>query len=373
MDHLQKAFLSVGSNSGDRSLFIQQSLSALEQYSIEITAVSSLYESPSWGFESTPFLNACLCVKTELSPKELLRVLLAIESKFGRLRSKGQGYQDRTLDLDILFYENQIIETPDLTIPHPRMTNRNFVLLPMTEIAAHFIHPVLDKDMETLLRQSTDSAHLSVLDFNLWLPPIFKQFPYIVIEGNIGAGKTTLTQHVSDTYQVTPLYESFTKNPHLEAFYQNPEVAALAVETFFLEDRFETGKTFWKENIQNPVIADYSIYKSMIFAEQNLSSQNLVAYKKRFDEINKATVVPDLMIYLHQPIKHLLANIKKRGRSFEVNIEEEYLQKITSGYLHFLKQSHPFPILEIDATAFDFKTDGQAFQQLLRKINAVGT
>lgn len=373
MNELKKSYLSLGSNQGNRIEFLQKALSELEQYPIYINALSSIYETPAWGFESTPFLNACLEISTALMPHELLTILLKIESTLGRERNEKAGYQARTIDLDILFYENTVIKTPNLSIPHPRLEQRNFVLIPLAELAPDFIHPLLGKRIVDLIASSSDTSELSPMDFNLWSPPIFKRFPYIVIEGNIGAGKTTLTQQVSETYQVKPLYEAFSKNPHLQDFYKNPEAAALAVETFFLEDRFKTGNSFWKKNTQQRVVADYSIYKSLIFAEQNLSPQNLSAYKMRFKEIVNASVVPDLMVYLHQPIPKLLENIQKRGRTYEQNIRQEYLQKITAAYLNFLKQSHPFPILEIDATTFDFITDINAFQKLLRTINAVGT
>lgn len=371
MNDFKEAYLSIGSNIGNRIAFLQQAEATLERYPIQITALSSIYESPAWGFESTPFLNACLKVSTELNPRELLDVLLNIEVEMGRERKQKQGYQERRIDLDILFYDNAIICEPDLEIPHPRLELRNFVLVPLAEIAPELVHPVLKKRISELVDSSTDTSQLTPLDFNLWSPPIFEKFPYIVIEGNIGAGKTTLTERLADHYQVPPLYEAFAKNPHLEDFYQNPEAEALAVETFFLEDRYQSAIDFWKRNKQQPAVADYSIYKSLIFAEQNLSTQNLIAYKMRFQEIIRGGVAPDLMLYLRQPIPKLLENIRQRGRTFEQKISPKYLQKIADGYLNFLKQTPPFPILEIDAASFDFRSDTLAFQKLLRKINAV--
>lgn len=372
MQQSNYTFISLGTNRGNRNLNLHRALLALEASGLVITALSPIYETPSWGFKSDSFYNACLAAKTTANPFELMEMLLAIEADMGRTRKPHSGYRDRVIDLDILFYNDSVIASPTLTIPHPQLHERNFVLTPLAAIAPELVHPLLQKKIIELSIASPDTSIVKALDFDLWNPPVFDHFPYIVIEGNIGAGKTTLTEQMASYYQVTPLFEAFGKNPHLKAFYEDPESAALAVETFFLEDRLQTGIDFWKTHNGKAVVADYSLYKSMIFATQNLSAKKREAYRKQFEAAVKRLPQPDLMVFLHQPIPKLLHNIEARGRSFEQNITASYLEKITEGYRNFLKQNWPFPMLEVDATSFDFKNSLNDFQRLMRKISIVG-
>eukprot|EP01093_Parvamoeba_rugata_P013164 TRINITY_DN3994_c0_g2_i1.p1 TRINITY_DN3994_c0_g2~~TRINITY_DN3994_c0_g2_i1.p1 ORF type:complete len:136 (-),score=22.29 TRINITY_DN3994_c0_g2_i1:5-412(-) len=124
------AFLSIGSNLGDRLLLLQKAIFEIGKVAGEIRQVSAIYETPSWGFEGEDFFNACLELQTLLSPEDLLSQLLTIETNFGRERKDGDGYQSRTLDIDIIYYEKEIIDTENLTVPHPKMQERKFILKP---------------------------------------------------------------------------------------------------------------------------------------------------------------------------------------------------------------------------------------------------
>lgn len=159
------AYLLSGSNQGNRSKNLQKAVSYLDDLAGEVSKCSPVFESPAWGFDHpTPFLNQALELKTSLSPDELLKSILQIEEKCGRLRAEGGGYEARTLDIDILFFDDLVIDTAELTIPHPRLHLRRFALLPLSLIAGELIHPTLDKPISELLMACPDTAHVSQIE-----------------------------------------------------------------------------------------------------------------------------------------------------------------------------------------------------------------
>ncbi|RLD76293.1 MAG: 2-amino-4-hydroxy-6-hydroxymethyldihydropteridine diphosphokinase [Bacteroidetes bacterium] len=153
------AYLLSGSNLGDRAGNLQSAITYIGKLAGEIVECSSVFESSSWGFDHpTPFLNQTLKVKTSLEPHELLKTLLKIEDKCGRVRRNIEEYESRTLDIDILFYDDLVIEDPDLTIPHPLLHLRRFTLLPLSTIAAGLVHPILHKSVKELLDACPDDS-----------------------------------------------------------------------------------------------------------------------------------------------------------------------------------------------------------------------
>lgn len=148
---MAKIYLGLGSNLGDRKKLITDATMICGSIIGNLVCLSSLYETEPWGFTSkNKFLNAVILIETEHSPELCLQMVNAIEREMGRVRS-GEGYHDRPIDIDILFYDDQVIDTPSLKVPHPLMPERDFVLRPMAEIAPDFVHPQLKKTMQTLL------------------------------------------------------------------------------------------------------------------------------------------------------------------------------------------------------------------------------
>jgi len=159
-----ETYLSLGSNLGDREGYLQYACGMIDKRIGVIMDKSSVYESSPWGFTSDNFFyNQVLCVSCNVEADELLHLVQQIEREAGRERLLA-GYADRTLDIDILFYGDRVVTMPGLTIPHPHMTERRFVLEPLCELAPDFIHPVLKLPLHRLLEQCKDS--LSVRKLN---------------------------------------------------------------------------------------------------------------------------------------------------------------------------------------------------------------
>ncbi len=154
--------IALGSNVGNRFELLQNALHKIYLEIGEVLQVSQIYETPAWGFEGNAFLNACIAVSTRFSAEEILRKLLKIEADAGRVRSDAKNYQNRSLDLDILLFEDEILETTDLIVPHPAMQNRKFVLLPLADIAAKENHPVFKISIEKLLKRVEDNSEKSL-------------------------------------------------------------------------------------------------------------------------------------------------------------------------------------------------------------------
>jgi deoxyadenosine/deoxycytidine kinase len=181
------------------------------------------------------------------------------------------------------------------------------------------------------------------------------KYSFITIEGNIGAGKTTLANILSKHFNARLILEEFADNPFLPKFYQNPDQYAFPLELFFMAERYKQLKELLHSNdlFQNSTVSDYLFTKCLLFAKVNLPDEEFRLYQKLFDIINPQIIQPDLLIYLHSPVSKLQENIKKRNRSFEQEISNDYLFTLQETYTQYIKQ-HNIKTLFIDASNADF-------------------
>ena len=181
------------------------------------------------------------------------------------------------------------------------------------------------------------------------------KYNFITIEGNIGAGKTTLSRLLSRHYNARLILEEFAENPFLPKFYESPEQYAFPLELFFMAERYKQLKDLLQTNdlFQQLTISDYLFTKCLLFAKVNLPEEEFRLYQKLFDIINPQIVQPQLLIYLHTPVEKLQKNIKKRNRSYEQNIPDDYLFSLQETYTQYIKQ-HNITTLFIDASNADF-------------------
>ena len=155
---MKPVFLGIGTNLGEREENLRKAIKLIEEHIGSITEESSVYETEPWGFQSeTSFFNMVIKIETNLTPSGLLGRILMIEAMMGRLR-EGQGYKSRIIDIDILFFGSRIFENKILKIPHPRIQERRFVLVPLSEIAADLLHPVFKKSIKELLQECKDKS-----------------------------------------------------------------------------------------------------------------------------------------------------------------------------------------------------------------------
>src|SRR5689334_18756748 len=181
------------------------------------------------------------------------------------------------------------------------------------------------------------------------------QYHYIAIEGNIGAGKTTLAHLLAKKLNARLILEQFADNPFLPKFYENPKQNAFPLELFFMAERYKQLKDMMNKTdlFQSITVSDYVFTKCLLFAKINLSEDEFRLYQKLFDIMSQQLVFPDIMIYLHSPVQKLQKNIKKRNRSYEQNIPDEYLFNIQETYTSYIKQ-HNIKTIFIDAADADF-------------------
>lgn len=372
MGFQDKAILSLGSNSGNRHENIVACLNYIHTEIATVVKVSGLYETPSWGFESDDFYNCAALVHTSLTPAELLNAVLNAEVLAGRQRTAETGYQARLIDIDIIAYNDVVTDDGPLTLPHPRLQYRNFVLYPLRDVAPGWVHPVLNVTVEYMIAESPDKSSCEIVaalelpgeDYGL------EKFNYIAIEGNIGAGKTTLASKIAEDFNARLVLERFADNPFLPKFYRDPARYALSLEMSFLADRYHqlNDDLAQFDLFSDFVVADYHIFKSLIFAKVTLTDDEYRLYNKLFDIMYKEMPKPGLYVYLHQDTDRLLEQIKMRGRDYEQGIKADYLNKINKGYLEYIKLQQGLNVIIIDISQRDFVKNQQDYHFILAEI-----
>lgn len=198
------------------------------------------------------------------------------------------------------------------------------------------------------------------------------KYDYIVIEGNIGTGKTSLATKIAEQFNTRLILERFADNPFLPLFYENSQRYAFPLELSFLADRYQqlNDELAPQELFRQQTISDYILSKSLIFANITLKDDEYQLYQRLFHIINPHLPKPDLLVYLHKDVSNLKTNIRKRGRDYEQNIADDYLFSLEKGYWEFFKQQTGIRILVLDTNEVDFVGNSVDYQEILNLINA---
>ena len=336
------AYIGLGSNLGDRRESINKAIKSLSNSTaVEVTDVSSITESePLASMDQPPYLNAAAQVKTVLSPQELFKIMVDIEKNLGRV--KIGRWSSRTIDLDLLLFNDEIINTPELTIPHRQMHLRSFVLKGMAQLEPDLIHPVLKETVKVL------EQRLNGCDFF----PDPDRAQLICIAGLIGVGKTTLTQILAEKLKCGQILEEYDKNTFLPKVYKGDTDLALDCQLYFLNSRLRqlNPETLTAGQI---AVSDYVFEKELIYAEQFLNTEQLNLYKDFYNSLARKTAEPVLVIYLRDSSENCLEKIHSRNRPYEQKIALEMLRQLQKSYDCLFKNWEKTPLIRLDMNKFD--------------------
>ena len=373
MNQYRKIHISIGSNLGDKLKNIEKAIELIHLRIAVIQSISSIYKTEAVGFKGDDFLNVCIIIFSNDLPTDIMQTLLDIESDLGRLRNNKNKIESRTIDIDILLVEDLILNTALLQVPHPKMHERKFVLTPLLEIDPKINHPIRKESISDMLRSSNNSK-VKKTKHQISNPKDkikINQYKYIAIEGNIGAGKTSLAKKIAIDFNSKLILERFADNPFLPKFYKDPERYAFTLEMSFLSERYQQiSEDLSQLNMFNElIVSDYDIHKSLIFSKVNLNEDEFSLYRKLFYDMYKQTLKPDLFIFLNQEIPRLQKNINRRGRDYENEITDEYLLKINSGYFEFFKSRPDINFKIIDISALDFVENRLDYLSIIDSIS----
>ncbi|OUR92597.1 2-amino-4-hydroxy-6-hydroxymethyldihydropteridine diphosphokinase [Flavobacteriales bacterium 34_180_T64] len=373
MNQPHHVYISLGSNKGDRLKHLQDAVDLIFKRIGKVNIIAKVYNTEAIGFEGDDFLNTCIYIETLLPAEQLMQELLDIETKLGRVRSTKSTFEARVIDLDILFYDDKILKSKLITVPHPELHKRKFVLQPLNDIALKLVHPKFEKTIAELLSECKDKSKLEAI--KIWLKNPSKQFHfstynYIAIEGNIGAGKTSLSTKIAQDFNAKLILERFADNPFLPKFYEEPQRYAFTLEMSFLADRYQqiSDDLSQLDLFKDFIVSDYDVFKSLIFSKITLPEDEFKLYRKLFYLMYKDIAKPELYVYLYQNTERLQENIKKRGRDYEQKINDDYLDKINSGYLEFLKNHTELNVKIIDISDRDFVKNREDYLWILGEI-----
>ena len=353
-----KAYIGLGSNLGERAENIRKAEAMLDGADgISVVRISGIIETkPLGGLEQPDYLNCVAEIETSLAARELLGILQGIENDLGRKRD-GK-WSSRTIDMDILLYGSEVIDTPELKVPHERMHLRSFVLDGMCELAGELKHPVLGETMRTL------AGRLGGRDF-----AIDADRPAIIsVAGLIGVGKTTWAQKLGERFGCEVFYEPYDDNPFLREVYAGKVEYALDSELYFLVKRAEQLDAE-KLEAGGVYISDYLFDVEKVFADLLLDENQRQLHEYFFGMVGRAVVKPAVVLYLTDSMERCLERIQKRNRSYEKGIGQGFLERLKAGYEGIFAGWSGCPVIRVDVEKFDC-FDGEDLEHIFRQVRS---
>ena len=330
------AYIGLGSNLGERKNYIDKALHKLrETANITVSQVSAVIETKPLGDAGQPaYLNCVAEIKTDLSAGQLHKQLVRIENALGRERSEKWG--PRTIDLDLLLFGGEQINSDALIVPHPQIHLRSFVLDGLGQLNPRMLHPVLGETIEVL------ASRLNGCDY---VPTRDKQ-QLISIAGNIGAGKTTLARKLAAALSCEAIFERYDTNPFLAKVYAGNKDLALDSQLYFLTSRVEQLNPAVCEKGKQ-LVTDYVFQKELIYARVLLSDEQRKLYLKIYEQLSPAVVAPAVLLYLTDSPEVCLERIHRRNRPYEQQIQVSFLQGIDAGYRKLVSEWNLSPVITL--------------------------
>ncbi len=341
------AYIAVGSNLADRRRNILNALALMNaEDGISLIRTSSIYPSkPLSGGSQDEYLNGVVEIETDLPAVKLLERLKKIETEMGR--TSQDKWQSRIIDLDIIFYGEQIIEKPHLRIPHSQAHLRSFVLEGVCQLAPEKIHPLLKRSCRRLYDRLGGGNYF-----------IDTSKPLLIeTSGAIGVGKTTLAQGLTKMFNGTLLKERYDKNPYLPLVYEGRQDLTLDCELFFLGNSLSELK---EANLapSQVYIADYIFEKSAIYPRFWLKEEDFRVFNERYQQAKEQVARPMLVIDIYDSPENCLERIQKRAREYEQDISLDFIKCLADEYEKILSGGKKSPIIRLNAAEYDFrKTD----------------
>ena len=336
------AYIALGSNLGNRAEYINKALAALaESGAVKLARTSRLIETSPLGRKTQPdYLNATAQIKTSLDAGELFQRLLDIEASLGRART--EKWAPRTIDLDLLLFNDQIINTPMLTVPHPQMHLRSFVLAGLSELNSALVHPVIKQPVSELV------SRLNGRDFvlNTDAPQL------VCTAGVIGVGKTTLAKALAKALHCKLILEAYDTNPFMPAVYAGRKELALDSQLYFLTSRVDQLGT----GVLAPgriAVTDYIFDKELIYVRRLLGLAQQSLYRRVTPPLAATVTQPVLAIYLQDCPENCLQRVHKRNRPYEQQIELNFLRDLGKDYDVLFADWKACPLLRISMSQFD--------------------
>jgi 2-amino-4-hydroxy-6-hydroxymethyldihydropteridine diphosphokinase len=319
-----------------------------------VRATEPIATAPLAGLDQPEYLNGVAEISTDLAPHELLNTLKQIEGDLGREKTHIWG--SRIIDLDILLIEDEIIASETLTVPHPEMHLRSFVLRPLSELAPNLVHPTLGRAVAELAKR------LNGQDFHLDAG----RAQLISVAGIIGVGKTTLARILADTFGCPLLREPYDKNPFLRDVYAGKAELALDSELFFLVTRADQ---LSPESLSpgRPVVSDYLFENSLLYPRHWLRAHQLRLYNKIYDRLAPTVTRPALVIYLEASVETCLGRIHRRNRRYEQKIQPDFLEALSADYRKLFANWSACPVIALATDNCDYRK-GEHRADLLNQV-----
>jgi 2-amino-4-hydroxy-6-hydroxymethyldihydropteridine diphosphokinase len=336
------AFIALGANLGDRQANIARAVDMLaDSEGIAVGRLSRMIEtSPLSDADQPDYIDAVVCVETELTASQLFGAMSSIEDALGRVRQQKWG--PRTIDLDLLLCGDEIIRTPTLTVPHRSMHLRSFVLDGMCDLAGDVIHPVLKRSMNELAERLNGG--------NFFLSPDHPQL--ISVAGVIGVGKSTLARGLAEALGCQMLPEAYDTNPYMPEVYSGNTDVALDSELYFLDSRIEQlSKKILPAGMA--AVADYVLDKSLIYAASYLSRDELQVFEQRYRSALDGMAKPVVVVYLTDKPEACLERVVNRNRPYEQQLDLDTINNLSDDYERLFADWKRSPVIRLDAGRFD--------------------